>query len=219
MIHRAMIALATCLAFATPAGAGQEIAANSYAPRNECRGDRDSAAFLDSLAMAVDARDIDALLALAADDVHLDFGGGSGKDELRARLDGTNDAYGDLWFELASVMSLGCARHEPESMTMPWYFEQDFGNRDAFSTMLVIQYSAKLRASPDYDAEPIRSLNWDVVEVPGDFDSEASFTEVVLPDQSRGYVETTALRSLIDYRLLAERTDQGWKIVAFIAGD
>jgi hypothetical protein len=62
-------------------------------------------------------------------------------------------------------------------------------------------------------------LHWDAVETPGDCDPEANFTEDFLPDQSRGYVETVALRSLIDYRLSAEKSDGGWKILAFIAGD
>jgi len=207
------------LAFASPALAVADGAGGSYEPRDECRADPGAAAFLDALAAAVDARDSAALVALAADDVHLDFGGGEGKDELRARLDGKVEGYGDLWPELATILSLGCADDGDRMITLPWYFAQDFGDRDEFSTMLVIKPPAKVRAAPDYDAEPVATLRWDVVEVPGDYNPEANFTEVVLPDRSRGYVETAALRSLIDYRLVAEKTDGGWKIIAFVAGD
>lgn len=214
------LAAAAVLALALPVLAHGDTVSAAFAPRDECRAIPGAASFLDALASAVKTRDSGALLALAADDVKLDFGGGEGKDELRARLEGKVAGYGDLWHELSAVLPLGCAYDgSARTMTLPWYFAQDFGERDAFSTMLVIDPAAKLRARPEVDAKALRTLGWDAVEVPGSYDPEVKFTEVVLSDGTRGFVRTAALRSLIDYRLIAERKNDGWKIVAFIAGD
>ena len=49
--------------------------------------------------------DADALIALTDPDVTLDFGGGSGVEELRKRLDG--GAY-NSWRNLADAVRLGC---------------------------------------------------------------------------------------------------------------
>lgn len=207
------------LAFVSPAHAGEGAGGASFEPRNECRGDPGAAAFLDALAAAVDARDSAALVALAADDVHLDFGGGEGRDELRARLDGGEEYYGDLWRELSAVLSLGCASDGDGFITLPWYFAQNFEVLDPFSTMLTIRPDVKVRATPSGEGKLVATLNWDPVELAESHDPEVAFVEVILPDRSRGYVETAALRSLIDYRLVAEKTDEGWRISAFVAGD
>ncbi len=215
----ACVAAALGLAMAGPALAGEGGPGMSYAPRDECRSDPGAAAFLDQLGEAVEKRDVDALVALAAPDIHLDFGGGEGRDELRDRFVNGGEYYGDLWKEFSIVLSLGCASEGDGMIALPWYFTQDFGDADVFSTMLAVGPDVKVRASAADDARVIASLNWSTVEVPGDYDFESKFTEVELPGMKRGYVETGKLRSLIDYRLVAERTDEGWQITAFIAGD
>lgn len=207
------------MAFASPAFGGQAPGADSFEPRNECRDDPEAAAFLDAINRALEVRDSAALVALAADDVHLDFGGGTGKDELRARLDGTSDGFGDLWSEIAVILTLGCDRDAEGMLTLPWYFAQDFGDRDPFDTMLVIRPAARLRASPEHEAETVATLSWNAVGITRNYDPEADFNKVVLPGRPGGFVETAALRSMVDYRLIAEKTDEGWKITAFIAGD
>ncbi|MFN6936274.1 MAG: hypothetical protein ACK4NZ_14120, partial [Tsuneonella sp.] len=62
------------------------LAKGPYAPRDECTDVKGSGEFRTALAKAVQARDADALIGLAAKDVKLDFGGGSGTAELRKRL-------------------------------------------------------------------------------------------------------------------------------------
>jgi hypothetical protein len=216
---RGVITAAILLAMAAPVIACETPPRQSFAPRDECRSDAGAGAFLDALAKAVQAHDADALAAMSAEDVKLDFGGGEGRDELRARLTGGEEYYGDLWRELAILLSLGCASEDKGVLTLPWYFSQDFAPRDPFDTMLAIRPGVPLLAKPDPSGEVIARLDWDVVEQVGDYDPEAQFLEVVLSDQSRGFVETGALRSLIDYRLIAEETAEGWRIAAFIAGD
>ncbi len=218
-IFRTAAAAALGLALAAPALAGEDAGGMYYEPQDECRSDASAAAFLDRLARAVEARDADALVALASEDVHLDFGGGEGREELRARLEGGEEYYGDLWKELATILTLGCASADDGLIMLPWYWGQDFGELDPFSTMLAIRPKVDVRQAPSRDARVIATLEWDPVELAADYDPEAEFVEVVLPNQKRGFVETGTLRSMIDYRLIAEKADAGWQISAFIAGD
>ena len=218
---RIIAATATALAFAlaSPAHAGQSPGLESYEPRDECRGDPAAAAFLGALKAAVEARDADALVALASEEVHLDFGGGSGRDELRARLDGGEEYYGDMWKEFAAVLALGCAKDEDGMIMLPWYWGQDFGDLDPFSTMLTIRDGVKVRSAPTATAEVVKTLGWEAVAITADYLPDAEFTEIQLDGQPNGYVETSALRSMIDYRLLAEQVDGEWRIITFVAGD
>src|SRR5688500_17445041 len=85
------------------------LARGKWAPQDDCGTVEGANQFRERLAAAVDARDADALVALAADDINLDFGGGAGKAELRARLD---DESRKLWGELDALMTLGCSANE-----------------------------------------------------------------------------------------------------------
>ena len=55
-----------------------KLAAGAYAPRDECKDLPDAESFLADLRSAIDTQDAEALVSLAAEDVKLDFGGGSG---------------------------------------------------------------------------------------------------------------------------------------------
>jgi hypothetical protein len=83
-----------------------------------------------TLATAVANRDEVMLLPLFAPDVLLDFGGGSGREELRRRL---NDPEYRLWDELEALLPLGCAEGADGGITMPWLWAQDLDEDDAFA--------------------------------------------------------------------------------------
>src|SRR5690349_313950 len=95
-----------------------KLAKGEFAPRDGCSEVEGAAAFRRQLAAAVEARDADALIALAAPDVKLDFGGGAGSAELRSRLADKNY---DLWGEFDALVELGCAANEEGGITLPWY--------------------------------------------------------------------------------------------------
>src|SRR5688500_15712645 len=77
-----------------PAAQPTPLARGRFAPRDDCAGIEGADRFRERLAAAVEARDADALVALAADDINLDFGGGTGAAELRTRLE---DDSRNLW--------------------------------------------------------------------------------------------------------------------------
>ena len=188
----------------------------SYPPRDECARLPGFAAFREALFSAVRARDAEALAALAHPDVKLDFGGGAGPDELRRRLTETRP---ELWGELAGLASLGCAA-DAGVATLPWIFARVPDAADPYRAMWVTGAGVPLRAKGAAGAQELARLDWALVNVVGaSFDPKAAWVEVETAGKTRGYVAGARLRSVLDYRLIADREGDAWKITAFIAGD
>jgi len=197
-----------------PAAKPLPFAAGKWAPRDDCAAVEGAGAFRERLAAAVEARDADALAALAADDVKLDFGGGEGTAELRRRL----TASPGLWDELDALMSLGCAANQQGGVTIPWYFEQDFGTLDPFETWLVTAEDVPVLDKPDAAGKRVAAVSWDTVKVVG-YRPDAAFQQVELADGTTGSMASEKLRSLVDYRLVASSRNGRWRITSFVAGD
>ncbi|WP_338467890.1 hypothetical protein RXV95_04890 [Novosphingobium sp. ZN18A2] len=199
-------------------GAGPKpVAEKRFAPRNDCASLPGWSAFHERLAKAVAEKDADAFARLARPEVKLDYGGGSGRAELRKRL---SDRRRGLWSQLSRIMPLGCAVADG-IVAMPWYFWNLPTGIDPYDTMLVTGEAVPLRAKPDADARTLATLDWPMVAVPGGkFDSTAKYTPVrTRAGKQDGYVLTAKLRSVLDYRLIAERRDGTWQITAFVTGD
>jgi hypothetical protein len=191
------------------------LAKGEWAPRDDCSAVEGAAQFRQRLAAAVEARDADALIALAADDIALDFGGGAGTAELRARL---ADDDRKLWDELEALMALGCAANDEGGITIPWLFAQDLGETDPFAAFLVTGEDVPVLTAPSASAERLDTISWDLVEV-ASYDPEAPFLEIKVADGGTGFIASDKLRSLVGYRLIASSRNGRWRITAFVAGD
>lgn len=188
-----------------------------YAPQDECGMAGSIGNFRLKLAQAVLDRDAEAFANLAAPDVVLDFGGGAGREELKARLNG--EGYGS-WEALENLLPLGCAVNREGGLTMPWYFNQDMGERDIFMTMVVRGQKVPLLAEPRADANVRRTLSWSLVQLDETTEEDSDFAKVEDgASGTPGYIAWDKLRSVIDYRILVEEREDGWKIAAFVAGD
>ena len=189
----------------------------AYPPHDECAKLPGFSAFREAVFAASAKRDGEALVALADPDIHLDFGGGAGRDELRKRL---SDPKSRLWGEIAALAPLGCAA-DGAVATLPAIFSRVPDDVDPGRTMLVIGSEVPLRRKPSSSAPMVRSLDWALVTLKGDgFDPAAKYAEVTAADGSSGYVATAKVRSLLDYRLVADKSDGGaYRITALIAGD
>lgn len=215
----AVLVLAACGQESAPAAEASAAPSASpaplgkYAPRDECGALPGAAAFRERLAAAVKSRDAQAVAALAAEDVKLDFGDGAGRGELAARLQRPD---GELWTALDELLTLGCAAGD-EGFTLPWYFAQEI-DIDPYGGMIVTGDSVPLLPAPDLSRPPLEMLNWDAVELVAGLDPEKPYQQVRF-GREQGYVATGRLRSLIDYRLFAERVGDHWEIATLIAGD
>lgn len=199
-----------------PSASQTPLAKGRFAPHDTCARVEGANEFRQQLAAAVKARDADAVAALSADDIKLDFGGGTGTAELRKRLD---DKARGLWGELDALMALGCSANGQGGITIPWYFDQDMGRIDAVSGWLVTGEDVPVLADPDPQARQLATISWDVVEL-ATLDPESDYQQVELGDKKTvGFIATDKLRSLIDYRLLASSRNGKWRITSFVAGD
>jgi hypothetical protein len=191
------------------------LAQGPYAPRDTCAKVAGADTFRRQLAEAVEKRDTDALVGLAAADIKLDFGGSTGSEELRKRL---NDKSWDLWNELDALMELGCSANAQGGITMPWYFDQNLGNVDAFTGWLVTGENVPVLAGPDASSPQVATVSWDLVELTT-LDPERAYQQVQLRDSEVGFIATSKLRSVIGYRLIASSRNGRWRITSFVAGD
>ncbi len=195
----------------------------AFAPQDTCSTLDGGAPFLAALGAAVEMRDTDVLVALAANDVKLGFGGVDGAANLRASLDAEGSV---LWDELAEMMPMGCAANDVGGMTIPYYFAQT-SNLDPFEAMIVTGTEVPLRSAPEGDAPNIANLSWREVAVIPEADGttpDNGWVHVRVPARGEtaemtGYIRTSSLRSMIDYRLLASSRNGRWRITALLAGD
>jgi hypothetical protein len=188
-----------------------------YAPRDACRELPGARAFREKLAAAVEARDADAVAAMASPDIRLGF---AGEDERRRFLAALKAPDRKAMNELAALLPLGCAGSDGGGLTIPWYFAQDYGDVDSYSAMLVMGADVPLHATADAGSAAKQQLSWDLVTLDKGWFPEKKFQQVtVVGSGGKGYVATDKLRSMLDYRLLANRNGDSWRITAFVAGD
>ncbi len=186
----------------------------TYPPRDDCSSAPGWIAFDKALTAAIRARDATAFAALASPDITLDYGGGSGVEELKKRLAETDRR---LWAELDEILPLGCAV-EGGLAAIPWVFWNIPEDIDGYSAMLVTGDMVHLLDAPKGEAPA--NIGWHIVGIdPMDFQPDKPTTKVTLRDGRKGRVPTAKLRSLLDYRLIAEPNADVWRITAFIAGD
>lgn len=202
-----------------------------YEPRNECSDLPGADAFLAALTAAAELRDTDVLVALAANDVKLGFGGEDGAAQLRRNLDADGST---MWADLGRVLTLGCAANSQGGITMPWYFAQET-SLDPFESMIVTGKNVSLRATAAADAEVLAEVSWDEVQLLQDSQGRTRFGGDLEDPQSgwanvrlqgaegaepvEGFIRVSKLRSVVDYRLIASSRNGRWRITALLAGD
>lgn len=196
-------------------GPAQPLAPGRFAPRNECSDLPGADQFRSEVSSAVQRRDANALAALAAEDIKLDFGGGSGAVQLHERL---ADQQGTVWQEFDELLSLGCSANAQGGITIPWVADQELQVADPAMAMLVMGEDVPVRESPDEAAPVVSVLSWDVVTLEA-FQPGAPFQHVKLPDDTLGFIRSDELRSMLDYRLTASSRNGRWSITSFLAGD
>ena len=219
----AMFGLVACGPIATGGGDVGVIpavapVAGPLAPRDECEFPKWLREFKDALQEAVAERDARALMPLVDPDVQLDYGGGSGRAELARRL--ATPEY-RLWEEIEDALALGCglsvSADGARYASWPWYFSKDLIPLDPFEAMIVTGGDVPLRQAPSADAAQIGTLSWDYVRLQAY--SDAQFLPVTTRSGVEGFVDSSRLRSLVDYRVIANESGGKWTITAIIAGD
>lgn len=190
-------------------------------PVDQCRGDPEFDRFRRRLERAVASRDNQKLNPLMAPDVRLSFG--VSPTDPRFRNYQRSGPGGDgmwqnaLWDEMSKVLRLGCATARDGSYrAWPAMFVNGEG-LEAFETWVSFP-GAVLRRRPDARSPVGQRLPpWTVLHEVRE--SIVPFREVRTPKGRVGFVEQEELRSLVGYRLIAQRVDGRWLVTAFVAGD
>lgn len=215
-MRKPVLALAVAAALVTPA----VVQARDLTPRNECSRVDGADSFRMALVTAVANRNQAMLLPLFAEDALLDFGGGGGRETLSQRLD---DPDYRLWQELDELLRLGCAKGVEGGIVMPWLWAQELGEDDAFAVLYVTGSNVPVYRDAKGD-EVISRVSWGLVGwsayLEQTDEEQGQRTKVVGPGKRIGFIANDKVRSLVDYRLLVNRSDDGQlQITAFVAGD
>jgi len=201
----------------------------TFPPFDQAAEDPSLVAFRTKLIAAVEKRDVAAVVAMSAPNVELSFGGDSGRETLRTWLtDNPFMATEEYWMNLERVLKEG-GGFEGDYFFAPWsYFLEAPADFDLFVVAVVGGTNVRLRAKPTTDGAIIRALTYEVVtlpdwdpDVPGEAvdDSGRRWTLVNTLHGEQGWIASSFLRFITDYRAGFEKRPQGWQMIFFVAGD
>lgn len=185
-------------------------------------------AFLDSVVR----RDIDAILGMTSERVHLSFGGHAGHADFRENLtvspERISEEYqheiprmrAEYWGALEDVLRMGGRFAENRTAFYAPYTDtvrppEDY---DPFSTYFITGQRVAMRDRPIRWGTLIDRLDYDIVTVLEGGEG-TRYRKVRLADGRIGFVHSDYLRSQVDYRAEFRLEDGGWKLTRFIAGD
>jgi hypothetical protein len=213
LVFAAFAALLT-IGFAVPA------AELKLQPVDEAGEDPAFLAFRDDLLAAVRRRDLEAVVAVASEDIKLSFGGSYGRETFREWLVEDDTGSGvSYWQELERAISLGGIFEGPESFCTPYIFCLEVPGCDTcdpYETLIATSDRAAVYAAPDRNAAVVAHLSFSVVRA---LDDGFPWRKIALPGGGTGYVTAPEFRSPIDYRARFEKRAGRWLMTLFIAGD
>lgn len=182
--------------------------------------------FRDNLLSAVRRRDVEAVVAVAAEDIKLSFGGGYGRDQFRQNLVADdNGEGGSYWAELEWALKLGGVFNgDPgddrgRQFCTPYVSctgSHQCGDCDPFETLVAVNDRAPVYATADSESAILTHLSYDVVTL---IDYSSPRQRIRLEDGRIGYVAFPDFRSPIGYRAYFEKREGRWQMRIFIAGD
>jgi hypothetical protein len=199
----------------------------TYPPFDEGTGDASFKAYRARLLGAVERRDAEAVAIMASPDIKLSFGDDGGRAQLIQEL--KDEVDGEWrWQTLERVLKEGGGFRDGLFIA-PWSFLYEPPEiLDIYSVALVGGTNVRMRAAPSTDAQIIRALTYEVVEMPPydpsreDVATDSSGREwrrMRTTPGEEGWIAASYLRILLDYRAGFQQTAQGWQMVFFLAGD
>jgi hypothetical protein len=188
-------------------------------PVDEARQHPDFLAFRRQLQQTIARRDSAALLRALDPAIKNSFDGDDGKDGFTRRWR-PRAADSEVWQELGAVLALGGTFDGADAFVAPYVFSRWPNQIDAFEHVAVIGSNVAARATPDAQAGVMQTLTFSILRLAGDGGyPQRPWTAVVLPDGRTAYLASRYVRSPIDYRAYFRRSNGGWRMTMFLAGD
>lgn len=199
------------------AGIQVEAPVRRIPPVDQCASDPSFAAFRDQLRQAIARKDRAYLLAILADDILVDLGGGAGREAFLEAWDLDQPETSPVWAELGEALRLGCIRDPGQGNWSPSIFMSGDID-DPFGTALAIHPGTTLHARPDPASPVLATLDWDLVTIV-EWNGEDPWQRVQTAAGREGYVRSIDLRSPADYRAGFREIEGRWRMTTFVAGD
>ncbi len=190
-------------------------------PVDEAWKDPSLVAFRKGMLAAVKRRDVRYVVARAAGDIKLSFGGYAGRKTFRAWLteEDMRDVY---WHELEAVFSLGGVFTDKDTFCTPYVACVDVPgcpDCDPYEMVFVLSDDAAIHAAMSTAAPVIARLSYDVLRMDYSRDVDEGWLAVELPDGRVGYATGPDFRMAVDHRALLRKRKGVWQIDVFVAGD
>ena len=203
-----LIALAVLLAQPAPV-------AERLPPVEQCASEAGFEEFRARLKDVVARQDEQALLAMLAEDVEVNFGGDHGPVLFAANWKFDEAGESHVWAEMEEALAQGCAK-SGDYLVAPSFVAQFPAQLDAFET-LILPPGAQLRSASGEASAEKGPMDWDLARV---LDGAGeTWVEVKLVDGRTGFVRWDQTVNPLDYRLVFEKRGETWVITAFVAGD
>jgi hypothetical protein len=178
-----------------------------------CRVDRSWVAYRTAFNAAVARRDAPALLRLVASDVS--FGSnGTGRAAFARHFGLARPATSPLWRQLATIMSLGCARDRQRLHWVPSMFLDEDAPDDATygPQAAVIAAGAPLRERPSDSSRLVARMSWDIVFLPDQDDGWGEWVHAILDNDRQGFVRRSQVHSLTGPYALFQKQRGQWRL-------
>lgn len=224
MLSRLALLLLLCLAPLPAAAQGLQLL-----PFDEAGKDPGFQRFRDELLESVRQRDIDAVVAVAAPEIMLSFGGAEGPDTLRLWLSGEGDVEGEpLWLQLEDVLSHGGGFDQQGGFSAPYWFAAEPPvpeDTDWYSLLYVVGDKVRMRAGPSTADAVLQAVSYEIVFADDPQQMWATDAEgkewlyVRTVDGRKGWIRNDFLRGPFGYRAGFEQRDGRWVMTYFLAGD
>jgi len=166
------------------------------------------------LQLAVERRDVGAVIDAADPGIRLGFDGSGGAATLRTLFSDRPE----LWDELRVVLARGGRFSSPSSFAAPYVYANWPEQFDAFECAAVTGINVRLRSAPKLDAPIVAPVSYSIVRLTEPAAGQL-WSRVQLGDGRTGYMWHAYVRSSVDYRALFNLIDGRWRMTAFVAGD
>jgi hypothetical protein len=166
------------------------------------------------LQMAVERRDVAAVIEASDSGIRLGFDASGGADTLRKLLADRSE----LWDELRDVLGRGGRFSSPASFAAPYVYSNWPERFDSFACAAVTGTNVRLRAAAALDAPIIATASHSILRLIEPAQGTL-WARVQLGDGRIGYMWHAYVRSPVDYRALFSLIEGRWKMTAFVAGD
>jgi hypothetical protein len=166
------------------------------------------------LLVAIEQRDVEAVLEAVDPRIRLGFDASGGVNALRELL----GPHAEAWEELRMVLAGGGSFTSPVSFAAPYVYAEWPEALDSFACAAVVGTNVRLRQAPRLDAPIITAVSHAIVRVVDEVEGRL-WTRVQLGDGRSGYVWHAYVRRPTDYRALFNLIDGRWRMTAWVSGD